>query len=695
MPTILRKLCPICSGRKLTLFSTIESNDLLICKRCRHIFFASIPSTQRLNEHYKSAYTDMHHQLQLQLNNSDYYLDHFNELKNIAGASEDFDILDYGCSYPIFLEQAKLQGANVLGCDFSDEAVAYGKNLEIEIISPDQFPMVQKKFDVIRFSHCLEHLVDPLKVLKTAASLLKKNGFIYITQPSIPCFKSTQSSFGLDDAVYPSHLHFFNPVSLLYLARGANLEIAEIFTHGDEEVRFGKYNTLCDYEYITQFHANFTGCLNTFFGVLNNFPYYMGRNSRLILKSANALSESGVPKKILGSDFNSLLNFRAEIIARLKTALSFDGARSLMRENLSFANSPLKTFSNNSAHEISIEKFNDVILWELPIQHVASDIVNSGDSILDIGGNTGGVAVAFSRMVGETGTVFTFEPNPEMYPTLLKTLTENSVKNITLIPLAAFSSSSLLLDFYSDPSYYKVASRLKAPLEGGDKFSVLTISIDDFCIKNSIFPSFIKIDVEGAEIDVLRSMATLLKNNPVPIVVEYKATIEPSLDDPLNYLQKFGYIFFDVNTYENVSAHSYSQIPDLPLSNVLCIPSGTDLATRYLSLRKNVVFDSSEMKAGTLILGGIELDPGRYIIEIKFDCPCDAIAMLAIKNPFGEILTCYQASGQQLREQSNSNLVIQLKKSQKITVEFIKMSEFSASLKSVAITHLDFTLDAK
>ena len=44
--------------------------------------------------------------------------------------------------------------------------------------------------------------------------------------------------------------------------------------------------------------------------------------------------------------------------------------------------------------------YGDIILWELPVQIAASFFLGEGDDVLDVGGNTGGVAIAFSRLGG-------------------------------------------------------------------------------------------------------------------------------------------------------------------------------------------------------------------------------------------------------------------------------------------------------
>jgi len=336
------------------------------------------------------------------------------------------------------------------------------------------------------------------------------------------------------------------------------------------------------------------------------------------------------------------------------------------------------------------EFYGDHVPWELPVQYCASDCVISGDTVLDIGGHVGGVAIAFSRMVGGGGRVYTFEPNREMWPHILENLAINNAHNVSHIPLACYSESGRLMKFYSEPSFYKAGSGLMRQIDGAKTFDVVTVSVDNFCQVNSLHPSFIKIDVEGAEIHVLRSATKLLDTKRLPIIIEYQATVHPDKNDSLVYLEEKGYLFFDVNTYQRVSTGSYSAMSDLPLVNVLCIHRDTTLAKSYINLTKNAVVKKQLSQNEVLLIEGIDLDRGRYVVEVDFDCPDDVTGGLAVKNASG-YLAYYEADAKHLRRHSSSSIVIELSEPQVVSVEFIKKGDYSAGLNKLTISKVEIS----
>jgi FkbM family methyltransferase len=358
-----------------------------------------------------------------------------------------------------------------------------------------------------------------------------------------------------------------------------------------------------------------------------------------------------------------------------------------------------KTFFSETSKSIKSEIKNDTptslaqfygnhVPWELPVQYCASDCIKASDVVLDIGGHLGGVAIALSRLVAEGGRVYTFEPNREMWPHLLQNLELNNANNVSHIPLACFSESGNLKKFYSEPSFYKAGSGLMRELEGAKSFDVVTIAVDDFCRVNNLSPSFMKIDVEGAEIHVLKSAAKILDTIRLPIILEYQAVKRPDQDDPLLYLADKGYVFFDVNTYKSTSAELYAAMPDLPLVNVLCLHKTSKLAALYEKLVEIIVFDRLVSQENTLFINEIKLDIGRYVVELEFDCPENVIGGLAIKNNSG-FLAYYEADAKHLKHHSCSSIVIYIREPQTISVEFIRKGEYEASLRKVSVRRIE------
>jgi hypothetical protein len=56
-----------------------------------------------------------------------------------------------------------------------------------------------------------------------------------------------------------------------------------------------------------------------------------------------------------------------------------------------------------------------------------------GKNVYDVGGYTGLITIFFARAVGETGSVVTFEPNPQNYNAILDHIELNGFNNVTVI----------------------------------------------------------------------------------------------------------------------------------------------------------------------------------------------------------------------------------------------------------------------
>jgi FkbM family methyltransferase len=122
-----------------------------------------------------------------------------------------------------------------------------------------------------------------------------------------------------------------------------------------------------------------------------------------------------------------------------------------------------------------------------------------GAVALDVGANVGAYTLLLGQWVRPGGRVYAFEPAPEALDGLARHVALNGLgETVSVVRAAAAASSgtaTLAVDGISG------ANRL-AEAPGGER--VETVTIDDFCARGSLRPTFIKIDVEGAELDVLR-----------------------------------------------------------------------------------------------------------------------------------------------------------------------------------------------
>lgn len=282
--------CPVCRVPSDIEVGRVDSRSLLICPNCRHVYWQELIDDEAIRLYYEGSYS--HHQDQIQEGNRAYYRSHAAELRmmHAGGSGPEVSlrcVVDFGSSYPTFLDEARASGmARVVGVDFSPQARKAGEGLGIEMWEPREFAeRFDGKADVIRFSHVIEHLPDPVGEVAAVAAHLAPGGIAYVTQPIFPVLRAEPATLAFQDAVFPEHLHFFNPISLTSVLARAGLEIPEFFAfQAEEEVR-GIYEESTDLPYADrQLAPGIGAALPAGFSPLGGRPTFYGQNCRIIAR---------------------------------------------------------------------------------------------------------------------------------------------------------------------------------------------------------------------------------------------------------------------------------------------------------------------------------------------------------------------------------------------------------------------------
>jgi FkbM family methyltransferase len=183
--------------------------------------------------------------------------------------------------------------------------------------------------------------------------------------------------------------------------------------------------------------------------------------------------------------------------------------------------------------------FNDTLSNEIMIDGVfekeelnlISNVIDK-KIFIDIGANIGNHSLYFKDSFKE---IYSFEPHPKTYK-LLKFNTED-FSNIKIFNFGLSDEKKMIKVSFKATQNVGGESFKKDQKQGQEVFFERFDDLYNF--ENSI--SFIKIDVEGNELDVLKSMKKNLKNNSPIISLEFDMSEFNNNNEIISFLRELGY----------------------------------------------------------------------------------------------------------------------------------------------------------
>ena len=154
--------------------------------------------------------------------------------------------------------------------------------------------------------------------------------------------------------------------------------------------------------------------------------------------------------------------------------------------------------------------------YEQEKQNAFIRFIRSASVVYDIGANVGFYTLLAAHLVGKSGRVIAFEPLPRNLEYLREHITLNRLSNVEVVEAAVSTESgTAMFDDQANPSMGKLSSC--------GTVAVRTVTIDDLVGSGAIpSPDLVKIDVEGAEYNVLRGASrTLEKKRPVIFIATH------------------------------------------------------------------------------------------------------------------------------------------------------------------------------
>jgi FkbM family methyltransferase len=164
------------------------------------------------------------------------------------------------------------------------------------------------------------------------------------------------------------------------------------------------------------------------------------------------------------------------------------------------------------------------VLGNRRIHRLMDPFLTPGAVVVDVGANIGFNTLYAAQRVGSTGRVVAVEPADDNVAVLRDNVQRSTLENIRILPVAAGRGAgtrpfflrgeiSAVNSFYRDSIYAAVSGVVDVPVQALDEM------IDGDA-------DLVKIDVEGAELDVLAGMTRLLRHPGLRLVVEWHPLLQ-------------------------------------------------------------------------------------------------------------------------------------------------------------------------
>jgi FkbM family methyltransferase len=210
-------------------------------------------------------------------------------------------------------------------------------------------------------------------------------------------------------------------------------------------------------------------------------------------------------------------------------------------------------------------------LYDQPEIALLKKVLKKGDTFFDVGAYVGYYSLIASGIVGEKGQVHSFEPVPRLSDSLIKTVQQNGIRNITVNQVAVCEDEGIVSVYVADQSSLNLGtSSVFGTADQKTTVAVQRVSLDSYCAISSISRvNVMKVDIEGSEIECILGMKSLLNKTPPPdLLIE----VNPKI------LRRRGLSSADLMDLLFQAQYRLFRIQDFPFRLIL-IQRGTEITT--------------------------------------------------------------------------------------------------------------------
>jgi len=219
--------------------------------------------------------------------------------------------------------------------------------------------------------------------------------------------------------------------------------------------------------------------------------------------------------------------------------------------------------------------------WEPAMQKIMVNVIKEGQVAYDLGANNGLHGLLMAGLVGKTGLVYNFEPLNENIDEIDENFKLNQYSNYENVA-AAIADKEGTERFIITAHHKQGFISNEQPAAEANTVEVKTTTLDNFIRGGNRGPSFMKIDIEGAEGAALRGFSsTIGKYQPLMIIELHNPKQDMEVGDFLKAnkysvfrFDPFAKLHFDeVKDFTKSAPH-----PDGIWGTVFCVPPGKQLS---------------------------------------------------------------------------------------------------------------------
>ncbi|HRK62108.1 MAG TPA: FkbM family methyltransferase [Candidatus Omnitrophota bacterium] len=191
--------------------------------------------------------------------------------------------------------------------------------------------------------------------------------------------------------------------------------------------------------------------------------------------------------------------------------------------------------------------------------------IHDGDVVLDLGAHQGFFTMIYRLLVGAEGAVYAVEPFDHFTDVIRFNASLNKFSNVYVLNCG--------LD--EEKSIHKITSiSARSAEKAKNQFSnyVISLHLNDFSV---LKPDFVKIDIEGFELDAFRHAEVFLECKPMFLLSIHPCFIEArkeNYQEIFDCLQKHDYLFGKVDVKGNFTERTIPSLAHPVSFEVLAIP---------------------------------------------------------------------------------------------------------------------------